>query len=87
MAQAPLLGRLRFRDDFRVDTVVDVMFVCDVFVKFRTSYRDHGYDVTSPKLVARKYISTWLFPDLVACSAIPIEPLLADEGQVHTPPP
>ena len=34
-----------------VDVTLDVLFFIDLLVRFRISFRDHGYDVTHPPTV------------------------------------
>ena len=52
---------------FVFDIFVDICFVIDVFVSWRTTYYDReGALVLDKKLVRRKYICTWFGPDVFA---------------------
>ena len=42
----------------------------DVFVKMRTSYPDHGYEVTEAKKIFVRYMRGWFIIDFI--SAIPL---------------
>ena len=67
-----------------VDYVVDIMFVIDIFINFRTTYVDGNNDViSSPCRIAVHYMKTWFIIDMVA--AIPFELLFMiwDEEQVR----
>ena len=66
-----------------VDYVVDVMFVVDIFINFRTTYVDSSNEVISgPCQIAVHYIKTWFIIDILA--AIPFELLfmIGNTGQV-----
>ena len=66
-----------------VDYVVDVMFVVDIFINFRTTYVDSSNEViSSPCRIAVHYIKTWFIIDILA--AIPFELLfmIGNTGQV-----
>ena len=55
-----------------VDYVVDIMFVIDIFINFRTTYVDGNNDViSSPCRIAVHYMKTWFIIDMLA--AIPFE--------------
>ena len=58
-----------------VDVALDVLFSIDIAIRFRTAFRDHGYDVTQPKTIALNYIRGWFFIDLF--SSLPIDQLVA----------
>ena len=58
-----------FRGDWLFLALGDLVFLLDVPVKMRTSYRDHGFDIIDPKRVAHHYLTTWFVPDSIA--AIP----------------
>jgi hypothetical protein len=51
-------------------SIMDILFISDVFVKMRTSFRDRGYDVTDPELVRRGYMHDKMLPDIIACFPI-----------------
>jgi hypothetical protein len=55
-----------------VDYVVDIMFVIDIFINFRTTYVDGNNEViSSPCRIAVHYMKTWFIIDMLA--AIPFE--------------
>lgn len=72
-------ANLRCRDTWayeEFEIVIDCVFMADIFIKIRTSYRDHGYDVVEPKLVAKRYLRSGFFiVDLV--SSVPYDRLIA----------
>ena len=46
-----------------------------MLIRFRTTFRAHGYDVTEPKLIACHYMkSRWFIPDLL--SSVPFDRLI-----------
>ncbi|XP_020604757.1 potassium voltage-gated channel subfamily H member 6-like [Orbicella faveolata] len=58
-----------------VDYIVDVMFIVDIFINFRTTFVDANDEVVShPCRIAVHYCKTWFVIDLVA--AIPFELLI-----------
>lgn len=58
-----------------VDYIVDVMFIIDIFINFRTTFVDTSDEVVShPCRIAVHYLKTWFVIDLVA--AIPFELLI-----------
>ncbi|KAL9966325.1 hypothetical protein ACROYT_G024379 [Oculina patagonica] len=58
-----------------VDYIVDVMFIIDIFINFRTTFVDINDEVVShPCRIAVHYCKTWFVIDLVA--AIPFELLI-----------
>ena len=58
-----------------VDYIVDVMFIIDIFINFRTTFVDFNDEVVShPCRIAVHYVKTWFLIDLVA--AIPFELLI-----------
>ena len=58
-----------------VGGVLDVLFSLDVAVRFRTAYRDHGYDVTHPHAIAANYLRGWFALDFM--SSLPFDQMLA----------
>ncbi|KAJ3130719.1 hypothetical protein HK101_004967 [Irineochytrium annulatum] len=60
---------------FLINTFVDFIFMCDIFVQMRTPYRDAqtGKQVSDGNRIARRYLSTWFPIDLM--SVIPFEML------------
>ena len=58
-----------------VDYIVDVMFIVDIFINFRTTFVDSNDEVVSdPCCVAVHYMKGWFIVDLLA--AIPFELLI-----------
>ena len=78
MFTAPLWFALRVRDAqlpaalLAIDAAVDVLFVLEVPVNFRTVHLDaaHGTPILDTRQLARRYVRTWFVPDLVA--ALPL---------------
>ena len=61
-----------------VDYIVDVMFIIDIFINFRTTFVDsHDEVVSNPCRIAVHYVKTWFAVDFVA--AIPFELLIMIE--------
>ncbi|VDD82326.1 unnamed protein product [Mesocestoides corti] len=57
-----------------VDIMVDIMFVCDIIINFRTTYVNKNDEVVSnPKKIATHYLKGWFVIDVVA--AIPFDAL------------
>ena len=57
------------------DAILDVLFSLDMLIRFRTSFRDHGYDVTQASTIACHYLRGWFTIDLL--SSLPFDSLLA----------
>lgn len=52
---------------FVIDTIIDFGFIADIFVNFFSAYYDDdGNLVTENRRIAKKYLTTWFFVDLVA---------------------
>lgn len=67
-----------------VDLVVDVMFIVDILINFRTTYVNHNDEVVSqPRRIAQHYFKGWFLIDIVA--AIPFDLLIyrseSEEGE------
>ncbi|XP_026079075.1 potassium voltage-gated channel subfamily H member 6 [Carassius auratus] len=66
-----------------VDVIVDVLFIIDIVITFRTTYVNHNDEVvTHPKLIAIHYIKGWFLVDMVA--AIPFDLLIFMSGLNET---
>ena len=53
---------------FFVEVIVDLFFVVDVALNFRTAYYDeHGLRESRPKYIAAKYMKGWFLIDVVSC--------------------
>ena len=50
---------------------LDVIFILDIPIKMRTSYRDHGYDIIEGPKVARHYLRGWFAVDFVDVISAP----------------
>ncbi|MEQ2161088.1 Potassium voltage-gated channel subfamily H member 6, partial [Goodea atripinnis] len=62
-----------------VDLMVDVMFIVDIVINFRTTYVDHNeVVVTQPSRIAKHYIKGWFLIDMFA--ATPFDLLLFRSG-------
>lgn len=62
-----------------VDLVVDVMFIIDILINFRTTYVNHNDEVVShPGRIAQHYFKGWFLIDIVA--AIPFDLLIFQSG-------
>ena len=60
-----------------IDTIVDILFIMDLFVNFITAYemRD-GTIETRPKVIANRYLRSWFIVDFIACIPVDVfEPL------------
>ncbi|KAF7225845.1 potassium voltage-gated channel subfamily H member 6a isoform X2 [Nothobranchius furzeri] len=68
-----------------VDLVVDVMFIVDILINFRTTYVNHNDEVVShPGHIAQHYFKGWFLIDIVA--AIPFDLLIYRTGSQETEP-
>ncbi|KAM9746166.1 potassium voltage-gated channel subfamily H member 6a isoform 2-T2 [Menidia menidia] len=68
-----------------VDLVVDVMFIVDILINFRTTYVNQNDEVVShPGRIAQHYFKGWFLIDIVA--AIPFDLLIFRSGTQETEP-
>ncbi|XP_037544652.1 potassium voltage-gated channel subfamily H member 6a [Nematolebias whitei] len=68
-----------------VDLVVDVMFIVDILINFRTTYVNHNEEVVShPGHIAQHYFKGWFLIDIVA--AVPFDLLIYRSGSQETEP-
>ncbi|KAF5891650.1 potassium voltage-gated channel subfamily H member 6-like, partial [Clarias magur] len=66
-----------------VDVIVDVLFMVDIVISFRTTYVNHDDEVvTQPKSIAVHYIKGWFLIDMVA--ALPFDLLIFKSGSDET---
>uniref|UniRef100_A0A3B3U2T5 Potassium voltage-gated channel subfamily H member 6 n=2 Tax=Poecilia TaxID=8080 RepID=A0A3B3U2T5_9TELE len=66
-----------------VDLVVDVMFIVDILINFRTTYVNSNDEVVShPGRIAQHYFKGWFLIDIVA--AIPFDLLISRSGSQET---
>lgn len=61
-----------------LDLAVDVMFMADMIINFRTSFVQNGEVIIDAKLIAVNYLRGWFFIDAV--SAIPFDFVLSMTG-------
>ncbi|XP_031427082.1 potassium voltage-gated channel subfamily H member 6a isoform X2 [Clupea harengus] len=62
-----------------VDLVVDIMFVVDIIINFRTTYVNRNDEVVSqPARIVRNYLKGWFLIDIVA--AVPFDLLIFRSG-------
>lgn len=68
-----------------VDYIVDVMFIIDIFINFRTTFVDINDEVVShPCRIAVHYCKTWFLIDLVAAIPFELLILIGDTDQTTT---
>ncbi|KAG9267288.1 potassium voltage-gated channel subfamily H member 6-like isoform X1 [Astyanax mexicanus] len=66
-----------------VDAIVDILFIVDIVINFRTTYVNHNDEVvTHPKRIAIHYIKGWFLIDMVA--AVPFDLLIFKSGTDET---
>jgi len=61
-----------------IDMFVDIMFIADILINFRTTYLHNGEVVSDPRKIAFNYIKSWFLID--AAAAIPFDLLLYGTG-------
>lgn len=84
MGHVPKTNRERYQEPLTIiDLIVDVMFIIDILINFRTTYVNKNDEVVShPGKIAVHYFKGWFLIDVVA--AIPFDLLLfgAESEQV-----
>ncbi|RNA30367.1 potassium voltage-gated channel subfamily H member 2-like, partial [Brachionus plicatilis] len=66
-----------------LDLIVDLMFLIDVFINFRTTFVSKQGDVVyDPMIIAKSYFKGWFFID--ALSGMPYDLLLFGSGNIDT---
>ena len=71
-----------------VALIIDLFLMTDILINFRTAFvdkYDHLHIITHPKLIARRYLSSWFLLDFV--SSLPMEflmPLFVGSGNTYT---
>jgi len=60
-----------------IDKIVDIMFIADILINFRTTYIHNGERVDDPKKIAMYYVRGWFIVDALA--AIPFDLLLLQQ--------
>lgn len=69
-----------------VDLMVDIMFIIDILINFRTTYVNSNEEVVShPAKIAIHYFKGWFLIDMVA--AIPFDLLIIGSGSEEVGPP
>ena len=61
-----------------VDLIVDLMFIADILINFRTTYVENGEVVSDKQKIAVNYVKGWFVIDTIA--AIPFDLLLFGSG-------
>lgn len=63
--------------------IVDLMFIVDIFINFRSTYTRKGTDelIVDPRMIACNYLQTWFVIDLLA--AIPFEFFVTEEVRLN----
>ena len=51
--------------------LLDMLFVSDIVLNFRTGFISNGYVIMDPKRIARKYLKFWFWVDVAA--SMPLE--------------
>ncbi|XP_060563287.1 potassium voltage-gated channel subfamily H member 7-like [Ruditapes philippinarum] len=65
-----------------IDLIVDLMFIADILINFRTTYLHNGEVVTNQKKIAINYVKGWFVIDTIA--AVPFDLLLFGSGTSDT---
>ncbi|ESO02998.1 hypothetical protein HELRODRAFT_80870 [Helobdella robusta] len=65
-----------------VDVIIDIVFLFDIFINFRTTFLLNGDVISDPQKIAINYIKSWFFIDAIA--AIPFDLLLFGSGTSST---
>ncbi|KAI6214932.1 hypothetical protein M3Y94_00326100 [Aphelenchoides besseyi] len=73
--------RARFTEPLEIiDLIVDIMFIVDIIINFRTTYvNDNDEVVSDPGKIARHYFTGWFIIDMIA--AVPFDLLLANTNE------
>ncbi|XP_074661271.1 voltage-gated inwardly rectifying potassium channel KCNH7-like [Tubulanus polymorphus] len=65
-----------------IDLIVDIMFIADILINFRTTYVQSGEVIADPQKIAINYVKGWFLLDAIA--AIPFDLLLFGSGTSDT---
>lgn len=57
-----------------LDTLMDIYFITDIVLNFRTGFLHNGHHITDPTLIREHYMHSWFWIDLIA--TIPWEAIL-----------
>ncbi|CAI4230766.1 unnamed protein product [Auanema sp. JU1783] len=76
--------RSRFSEPMEIiDLIVDIMFIVDIIINFRTTYVNENDEVVShPGKIATHYFKGWFFIDMIA--AVPFDLLLVNTNSDET---
>ena len=67
---------------FFVELLVDLFFVMDVGLNFRTAYRDeNGFRENRPRQIAKHYMARWFWIDLLSCLPFGYVQYIVDGGE------
>ncbi len=61
-----------------IDLLLDIMFIADILINFRTTYICDGEIISDPRKIARNYARGWFVIDAVA--AIPFDLIFSGLG-------
>ena len=61
---------------------MDVWFICDVFLNFRTGFVDHGATIMDSNKIAKHYLKSWFVIDFFA--SVPWEVFVGSSEEVRT---
>ena len=74
--------------EFWTDVTIDVYFIIDVFLNFRTAYYTGNANLETGRCkIASNYLSTWFIIDMVSCAPISYVVLLMqylETGSIHS---
>ena len=62
---------------------MDVWFICDVFLNFRTGFVDHGATIMDSNKIAKHYLKSWFIIDFFA--SVPWEVFVGSDEEVRLP--
>lgn len=67
-----------------LDLIVDLMFLVDIFISFRTTYvNKEGEAVYDPMVIAKNYLKGWFLIDAIA--AMPYDLIFFGSGNIDVP--
>lgn len=58
------------------------VYVLDILASFNTSFHENGVRISSRREIAKKYLATWIVPDII--SSFPIELFALNEFQLNS---
>jgi hypothetical protein len=63
---------------YALSVMLDIFFVSDIFLNFRTGYINNGFVIMDAKRIVRKYLKFWFWVDLLG--SIPVELFFINDG-------